>query len=349
MTTMLLRVSSEQARGHHGEPLPDPVYGDQIQGNAVEGARAEADVIVDYVEEPGSFPDGESFSLRRPHYELERLAYGEPAAQLALSPRVAPAMIGLGLLETVPESVLRALADPDDADGDGISGRVNMVHEIERGTESIGRFGWKAEQPSVKQQVAAAFSGDMGLTTSLFPSENVTSAQVELLDFPSGGTPEVGDDILERVVTYVRLLAVPARRDHDAPEVSAGEELFAKLGCASCHAPSLRTSAWPGLGELVPSEIHPYSDLLLHDLGADLSDERASFAATGREWRTPPLWGIGLLQRVNGHQLLLHDGRARGFTEAILWHGGEAEAARSAFTLLPRAGRAALLKFLESL
>ena len=189
----------------------------------------------------------------------------------------------------------------------------------------------------------------MGLTTSLFPGENVTSAQVALHGFPGGGTPEVPDDILERVVTYARLLAVPARREHEDPEVSSGEELFAKIGCAACHVPTLHTVTAAGLNELVASEIHPYSDLLLHDLGADLSDERASFAASGREWRTAALWGVGLLQRVNQHQLLLHDGRARGFVEAILWHGGEAEAARTAFTSLPRPERAALLKFLESL
>lgn len=348
LVSMLLRVSVP-GRGAHGAPLGDPAYGDQIQGSALPGVPSEANVLVDYDEQPGRFADGERYSLRRPRYRLEQLGYGKPADELLLSPRVAPAIIGLGLLEAVPQSELAQRVDVDDADGDGISGRQNQVPDVASGKITAGRFGWKAEQPNVVQQCAAAFSGDMGLTSALFPDESHTTSQAACRGTPSGGSPEVTPQVLDAIGVYARSLAVPARRGIEEPSVAQGEDLFERIGCAKCHAHTLRTEPLADLAELPAEPIHPYTDLLLHDLGSELSDERPAFDAEGREWRTPPLWGLGLLERVNGHTQLLHDGRARNASEAVLWHAGEALAAREAFRALPRSERQALLAFLESL
>ena len=347
MRSMILRVSIP-GRDARGAPRPDPTYGEQIQGAALPGVPPEADVLVDYNLQPGRFPDGQPYELRRPRYRLARPGYGPPAAGLRTSPRVAPALIGLGLLEAVPESAVRALANPGDRDGDGVSGRPNVVWDARAGRGALGRFGWKAEQPSVLQQVAAAFAQDMGLTSALFPHPSHTARQPASAGRPTGGSPEVDDEILRRVALYARTLAVPARRRIDDPRLRRGERLFSDSGCALCHRPTLRTGPSP-LPELANQTIHPYTDLLLHDLGEGLSDDRPSFEAAGREWRTPPLWGLGLVPTVNGHGLLLHDGRARSVTEAVLWHEGEAAAARKRFVNLPAGDRAALAAFVESL
>lgn len=348
MSVMLLRVSVPGTNAHGG-PRPHPVYGGQIQGRALPGVPAEAEVVVDYEPVRGAFADGEPFELRRPKYALRNLGYGPVATNLQMSPRVAPAIIGLGLLEAVPVEQLTALADPAGRAGDGISGRLNQVWNAATQRHKPGRFGWKAEQPTVRQQVAGAFNGDMGLTTSLFPAENHTAAQTAATRQPDGGAPEVSDQILDSVAFYARTLAVPARRGVDDPAARRGEELFRMAKCAACHREELTTGDVPGLPQLSRQTIRPYTDLLLHDLGAGLSDDRPAFAADGREWRTPPLWGIGLVPKVNGHSFLLHDGRARSLAEAILWHGGEAEQSRAAFRQMPRADREALVKFLESL
>ena len=347
-STALLRISIAGG-GPHGEPVPDPVYGDQIQGSALPEVNPEADVFVEYRPVVGRFADGETYELRRPFYRLENLGYGPVAPGLLMSARVAPTMVGLGLLETVPEAVLRALADPEDRDGDGISGRLNMVWDAGSQRAAIGRFGWKAEQPSVRQQTAGAFRGDMGLTTSLMPEANYTVAQADCARLPDGWTPEVGDPIFDAVVFYSRMLAVPAARNTSAPEVIRGRSLFNRLQCAACHRTELVTGDRPELPELSRQTIRPYTDLLVHDLGPELADDRPVFQATGREWRTPPLWGLGLVPTVNGHATLLHDGRARDVVEAILWHGGEAEAAREGFRSSPKDERAALIAFLRSL
>jgi CxxC motif-containing protein (DUF1111 family) len=348
MSSMLLRVGIP-GTGPHGGPMPDPVYGDQIQGRAVPNVPGEADVYVDWEEISGSYADGETYSLRRPRYRLENPGYGPFHSKLLKSGRVAPAMIGLGLLEAVAEADLRALADPEDADGDGVSGKLNRVWNHEARSFAVGRFGWKAEQPDVRQQVAGAFLGDMGITSHLFRGENHTREQYAALASPSGGDPELGDSILDAVVLYSRLLAVPARRNSSDETVRRGERLFREARCNACHVAELHTASDASPMELAGQTIRPYTDLLLHDLGPGLSDERPSFEAGGAEWRTAPLWGIGLIQTVNGHQFLLHDGRARGFAEAILWHGGEAEPMREAFRRMPRADRVALLAFLQSL
>lgn len=348
MTAMLLRLSVP-GTGEHGGVRPEPTYGGQFQGNAIPAARAEGDALVFYDELPGRFADGTAYSLRRPRYVLTNLNYGPLAADTLISPRIAPIMAGVGLLEAIPEAVLRALADPGDRDGDGIRGRLNMVWDARAGRLAVGRFGWKAEQATVFQQTATAFNEDIGIPSTLLPTENSSPAQRIPADLASGGSPEISDSILANVVLYARLLAVPARRGADRPEVRRGEQLFTELACAKCHVPELTTGAVPDLPELSRQRIQPYTDLLLHDMGDELSDQRPSFAARGNDWRTPPLWGIGLTEKVNGHENFLHDGRARGLAEAILWHGGEAAPGRDRFRALPAADRAALLAFLNSL
>jgi len=347
MLTMLLRVSLP-GRGPRGAPLPEPSYGDQLQSRANSGVPAEADVLIEYTPQPGAFADGQPYLLMRPEYRIERLGYGALPAGLQLSPRVAPALIGLGLLEAVPERSVREREDPDDANHDGISGRANLVWDVRRGANAFGRFGWKAEQPTVEQQTASAFSADLGVTSSLFPEEGCTLAQLRCREQPSGGSPEVSDELLRVVVLYARMLGVPARRPGAALE-RAGERLFARARCDACHVPTLATGDFAPVAELSKQEIHPYTDLLLHDLGEGLADNRPTFAADGREWRTAPLWGIGLVRAVNEHTRFLHDGRARDLSEAILWHGGEARAARAAFVSMSASERRALLAFLDSL
>lgn len=348
MITMLLRISLPGTNAFGG-PRPDPVYGDQIQGAAVPGVPPEADVFVEYEPVEGNFEDGERYTLRKPTIRIRNAAYGPLATNLLTSARVAPAMIGLGLLEAIPEATLREWADPEDRDGDGISGRINLVWDHAAARHRVGRFGWKAEQPSVSQHTAAAFRGDIGITSSLIPTENHSPAQSIASSQPNGGTPEVSDQILNDVVLYARTLAVPARRDTRTSTVMRGEKLFRAIGCVACHIPRTKTGDWSEFPELSRQAIQPYTDLLLHDMGEGLADRRPTFAASGREWRTPPLWGLGLLKKVNGHTFLLHDGRARDVTEAILWHDGEAGLAQSTFRGLPKAERNALLTFLDSL
>jgi CxxC motif-containing protein (DUF1111 family) len=348
MSTMLLRISVPGTNAHGG-PRPHHVYGNQIQGAAVPAVSPEADVFVDYEGVAGTFADGEKFMLRRPVYRIGNPGYGVLPTNLLTSARVAPHLVGLGLLEAVPEATLHSLCDPEDRDGDGISGRVNLVWDIEAASRRVGRFGWKAEEPTVRQQTAAAFCGDIGITSALLPDENHTAAQSMCSKQPSGGAPEIGQGIFDDVVLYARVLAVPAQRQANDTEVLHGQRIFAAIGCVACHVPALITGDCPDLPELSRQTIHPYTDLLLHDMGPGLADGRPAYVATGREWRTPPLWGLGLLQKVNGHTFLLHDGRARDFGEAILWHDGEARFTREKFRELSKKDRRALIRFLESL
>lgn len=330
-----------------GDGSDDARYGGQLQTFAIEGVPAEGSPDLSYAVVAGAFADGAPYELTSPSYGFTRLAYGPLAPGTSFSPRVAPAMVGLGLLEAVPDATLLALADPDDADGDGISGRVNHTVSVTAGELRIGRFGWKAGQPLLADQVSGAFAGDMGIASSVRPAPECTSTETECAAAPNGGDPEIADGTLSDVVLYSSLLAVPARRDSAAAR--RGEELFTSFGCASCHVPSLRTAPDAALEEVADQLIRPFTDLLLHDLGPDLADQRAEGEATGTEWRTPPLWGLGLLRTVSHHTRLLHDGRARDASEAILWHGGEAEAAREAYRGAGAAERDDLLRFLDSL
>ncbi len=317
--------------GADGELVAAPGYGFQLQDHAQPPRAPEARLDVAFHSIDGRYPDGVAYSLQAPDVTVRDLARGALADDTRRSLRSPPALIGLGLLEAVPEAEIVAWADPDDADHDGISGRANRVRDPRTGARVLGRFGWKAGQPSLWLQNAAALREDLGVTTPVFPE--------------APGTPALDAADLEHLTRYTRLLGPPARRDGDV----RGEQLFATTGCASCHRARLTTGDVADLPELAHQPIAPYSDLLLHDLGDGLADGRPDGDAPGREWRTAPLWGIGLLRVVNGDVRLLHDGRARSAEEAILWHGGEAQAARDRFTRLAGRDRAALLRFVAAL
>jgi CxxC motif-containing protein (DUF1111 family) len=346
MTGLLLRLSVPGSDG----PVPDPVYGSQLAVRALPGAQPEAEVRVNWVESEVALGDGESVKLRRPEIKITRWNYGDAAPGLMMSARLAPPVIGGGLLEAVPETTLEKLADPDDRDADGISGRLNRVLDPKDGKKVTGRFGWKASVATLRAQAAEAFAGDMGITSAERPQENHTTSQnAKLSDFPSGGNPEADTLVMDRVESYLRGLGVPARRNVTGAVVQRGETLFRSLKCAACHIPELQTGSDYPMGELRDQTIRPFTDLLLHDMGSGLADNRPDGEATGTEWRTAPLWGLGLNGAVNGNTFYLHDGRARTMTEAILWHGGEAAKARDAFKQLSKEERAALVSFLESL
>ena len=336
-----------------GPPRPDPVYGGQLQDRATGWAPHEGRVLVSYDEVPVTLGDGTTVVLRRPSYRVGDLQFGPLAHDTAVSPRVAPPMIGLGLLEAVPEAAVLAGADPDDADGDGISGRANLIPDPRTGVPVLGRFGWKAGTPSVTDQTVAALHQDLGVTSPAAPVHDCPPAQSECATAPSGAPGPGGVEADELTVTtlafYSRTLAVPERRDRDDPGRKRGRAVFAEIGCASCHRPRWRTGTGAGIPSLGGRVIEPYSDLLLHDLGDGLADGSTEYAAGGREWRTPPLWGLGLTRLVHPDAGYLHDGRARTPAEAVLWHGGEAAAARERFRTMPASDRAALLAFLESL
>ena len=353
-TGFLMRLSIP-GRDIHGAVLPEPTYGGQLQDQAIQNVAPEGQIKISYEEITGTFADGESYTLRKPTYTFTDLAYGELHPEFQFSPRVANQIIGMGLLEAIPEETLLALADPNDADEDGISGRPNYVWDHLNQRTALGRFSWKANQPTIFQQVADAFWGDIGVTsrgssrTGPTNDQNCTESQTACQNALDGGQPEIEDDDFLKVVLYSSSLAVPARRNWDDPTVLEGKKLFMKAGCDSCHTPKLETGIHPMIPALSKQTIRPYTDLLLHDMGDGLADGRPDFQATGNEWRTPPLWGIGLIETVNGHTYYLHDGRARNLMEAILWHGGEAEAAKNRILNLNKEEREALLRFLESL
>lgn len=333
--------------------VPEPVYGGQFQDMAVPGVAPEGKVRVDYTPVPVRFKDGTEVELRKPVLQFSQLGYGPMHPDTRFSARVAPPMIGLGLLEAVPEEAILANATAQAKENNGINGRPNRVWDDAQQKTVMGRFGWKAGQPNLNQQNVHAFSGDMGLTTSLRPFDDCTDAQIACKQAPNGngpdGEPEVSDNILRLVLFYTRNLAVPARRGVNDAQVLAGKNLFFQAGCQSCHTPKYTTAANAAEPELANQVIRPYSDLLLHDMGEGLADNRSEFQASGRDWRTPPLWGIGLTQAVSGHTQFLHDGRARNLLEAVLWHGGEARAAQQQVLSFNAEQRAALLAFLNSL
>ena len=314
-------------------------------GRRIRIARTEREVVLD---------DGTKTALEEPRYAIDDTGYGPLDPSVMTSPRVAPPMIGLGLLEAVAESDILARADPDDTDGDGISGRARRVWSPEHGRMMLGRFGWKAGTASIVDQSAAAISGDIGISSPLAPAPwgECTERQQVCRLAPHGanaGGFEAPAAVMDAIVFYSRHLAVPARRGADDPTALQGKAVFYRIGCTGCHTPKHATRRdWP-VEELAGQLIWPYTDLLVHDMGDGLADGRPEGGASGREWRTAPLWGIGLTNVVNGHTRFLHDGRARNLVEAILWHGGEAEAATAAFRSTSRPERDALLAFLNSL
>ena len=361
-SSMLLALSipggtSPQGIKDYLATLPDPTYGKQLQPRAAPGHVAEGKLTITYANLPVTFADGTIITLRSPTYTITDTAYGALNPNIMLSPRVAPQMIGLGLLEAIPAADILALTDEVDADGDGISGRANIVWSFEQNAPMLGRFGLKAGTPTVRQQSAVALSTDMGLSSTLFPdpSGDCTIQQPDCRNAPNGENTglrdgrEVDQQSLDLLTYYSRNLAVPARRNVADRDVLAGKQVFYALGCPACHQPKFVTNRLENQPEQSFQLIWPYSDMLLHDMGEGLADNRPEARATGVEWRTPPLWGIGLTQTVSGQTSFLHDGRARTLTEAILWHGGEAATSRAAMIALPKADRATLLRFLESL
>ena len=356
----LVRLSVP-GRSKEGGPLPHPHYGEQLQNRGIEGrVPAEGRAVFRYREKEVQFSDGEKLSLRAPEIEFRDLQFGELGSDTLISVRIAQQVVGLGLLEAVPEAVILDIAKAQEKLG--LAGRPNYVWDVEADRKALGRFGWKANQPNLRQQTAAAFHGDIGATTYFFSEENCPAVQTQCLDLPSaskcggqGGCtgnmfrPEVVPSRLSNITFYLQTLSVPARRNLQDSAVKRGEELFAQAQCAGCHVPELRTGAKAFMATAANLTIRPYTDLLLHDMGEELADGRPDFEASGREWRTAPLWGVGLIAAVSGKATLLHDGRARNVTEAILWHGGQAEKSREFFRALSKGEREALVKFVESL
>jgi CxxC motif-containing protein (DUF1111 family) len=362
--SMFLRLSvppqtegeRELLAAHRQAVIPEPTYGGQLQDLAIQGHAAEGRMVIDYEEMPVTLAGGEVVSLRKPSYSVADLGYGPLADDVMLSPRVAPPMIGLGLLEAIPEEQILAHADPDDRDGDGISGRPNQVWSAERQQPMLGRFGWKAGNPTLLQQASEALAGDIGVSNPLVPTPwgECTEAQVACRQAPDGSSAqydnlEAPGEVMDKILFYSRHLAVPARRDLYEAQTLRGKQLFYEAGCIACHVPKFVTARDAAEPALRYQLIWPYTDLLLHDMGEGLADHRPEGLADGREWRTAPLWGIGLTEAVNGHSQFLHDGRARNLAEAILWHGGEAQAARDRFAAMTQEERAALIAFVSSL
>lgn len=347
MRSSLVRLSVP-GRTPQGAPLPEPTYGDQLEPIGAPGVTGEGEAAVRWQETVRMLGDGVAVSLRRPELVLHDLHYGPLAPGTMTSVRMAPANFGLGLLASVPDAELIALAERENSNRDGIRGRLNHVWDAAAKHMAVGRFGLKANQPNLAQQTAGALNGDMGITSILFPKQNCTPAEKACADAPDSGTPEISNRDFATLVAYVEAIAPPARRALSL-EGRTGQSLFDRIGCASCHAPSLTTGDNAQFPQAARKVIHPYTDLLLHDMGEDLADGRPDFEASGRDWRTAPLWGVGLAGTTTSRPFYLHDGRARSLTEAILWHGGEAQKAREAFSTLSATEREAVIEFLNSL
>jgi len=354
--SMLVRLSLPGTT-EHGGPRPHPNYGDQFQNRSLDGSNVdlahggkpvphEADLYIDWEQHVVTLADGETVQLRKPLLRIENLAFG-PVDGIMTSIRVAQPLIGVGFLDAVPEETILALARSQSAEG--VNGRPNVVWDEINQRMTMGRYGWKANVPSLKQQIALAAIGDMGVNTNLYPEQNCPKVQLICANMLPGNFPELVDMEIDALEMWLQALAVPARRNMNDEQVKRGAELFDQARCALCHVPQMQTGAIDGLPQIANQTFHAYTDLLLHDMGDGLSDGRPDFAAGPRDWRTPPLWGLGLSQTVTGDSTLLHDGRARDVTEAILWHGGEATMSRDAFAAMPEADRAALVKFVESI
>ncbi|MEI9402391.1 di-heme oxidoredictase family protein [Mesorhizobium argentiipisi] len=363
-TSMFLRLARDAGSAEERAALadhkllnfPDPIYGAQLQDLAVPGLKGEGRMRVDYQEQKVTLGDGAVVSLRKPSYTIENLGYGPLDPRTTLSPRLTPPMIGLGLIEQIAPADILSHADPDDRNSDGISGRPNIVRDELSAAVTLGRFGWKAQTALIRQQTADAFAGDIGISTPEMPKHwgDCTEAQKDCLVMPDGvqqrlGTAEAPPPVMDLVTFYSQNLAVPARRNLDEPVVLAGKKQFSEMGCIACHTPKFVTMRGTPYKAQAFQLIWPYSDFLLHDMGEGLADGQRVGEASGSEWRTPPLWGIGLTATVNGNAFYLHDGRARTLAEAILWHGGEGRKARDRFAGAAAADREALIKFLESL
>ena len=320
--------------GSDASGTPDPVLGSELQPLSTAGPGEGSATISSYTTTGGQYGDGTPYSLQKPNYTFQ----GTTPAYFSV--RLAPQLVGLGLLEAVSESTISALADPNDADHDGIAGRMQMVKDPQTGQLRMGRFNYKAGKARLSHQVAGALNNDMGVTTSVFP----------VLDGDTNSGPvEISDTELNEMTRYIAVLGVSARRDLTNAQALQGEQLFASATCVKCHVPTLTTSPYHPITELRNQTIHPFTDLLLHDMGPGLADNMGEGIATGAQWRTAPLWSIGLTAGVSQGEAYLHDGRARTLEEAILWHGGEAAASKEIFRNMSATDRAAVIAFLRSL
>lgn len=343
-SSLLFRVSLP-GEDEHGAPLSIPGYGFQIQDQAVFGVQREASINIQYTPLDVTYPDGSVVTLRKPIYTVTN-EYTPLPAGYRLSPRLAPPVFGIGLLENIPEATILSFADENDKDGDGISGKPNYIFDTASNVRQLGRFGLKANTVNLFHQVAVAYQQDIGVTNSVFPDK---SCKGQLQDDHRNTGVDLPDSILNSVAFYVKTLAVPARRNVLDADNKQGEILFNQINCSSCHKTTIQTGVDITTPQLSNQRIHPYTDLLLHDMGEGLADNRPDFDATGTEWRTTPLWGIGLFDKTNGTPFYLHDGRARTIEEAILWHDGEAKNAKQKFMQLSADERSKVLKFLKSL
>ena len=357
LLSMLVRLSIP-GTDEHGGPKPHPNYGDQFQNRSMDGRSVdlaysgapvpnEADLFLDWEETTAAFADGETVTLRKPKLRIENLKFGELGPDTMTSLRMAQPLVGIGFLEAVPQEIILSIAAKQRAQN--FNGRPNRVWDAVNKRMALGRFGWKANVPTLKQQIAAAALGDMGVNSNLYPEQNCPPVQTICAKQLPGNFPEIIDHEIDAVELWLQGLAVPARRDVEDAQVRRGAELFARAQCAVCHVPAMKTGAFPKLPRLSGQVFHAYTDLLLHDLGEGLADGRPDFDASPRDWRTPALWGLGLSRTVGASAALLHDGRARDVTEAILWHGGEAKGAQEAFRSMSKAEREALIRFTESI
>ncbi|WP_413501153.1 di-heme oxidoredictase family protein [Psychrobacter maritimus] len=348
------------------EKVVHPMYGGQLQDRGIQGVPAEARIAVQWTDKPVTFADGHVETLRSPTFNLTKPGYGAFDDELMVSPRVALPMIGLGLLEQIPDEAIKNQAMKSKGD---ISGKFNWVMDPQTGKVALGRFGWKAGQTKLITQNQSAFNEDMGLTSNIRPHESCMPTQTACINAATGadeqgnGKPpvEVNDEVAKFVEFYTRNLAVPHRRNADDKLVLAGKKRFYDMGCQSCHTPRYQLPKTDDDHlEQHGQVIYPYTDLLLHDMGNDLADRtiagklpskdlQVEFLANSYEWRTPALWGIGLAQTVDPQATFLHDGRARTLMEAVLWHGGEAEKQKQKVLKLDEQGRSELNAFLKSL
>jgi CxxC motif-containing protein (DUF1111 family) len=327
----------------------DATYGEQLQHRAVPGLAIEASVQRTWHYQRETLPGGLEVELRTPEFEVSPWFWGTPDKDTAWSSRLAPALIGLGLLAAIPQTSILAESAAQAEKADGISGQPSWVLHRRSGQLRLGRFGWKAQQPTVEQQTAKALQQDMGLSSVLFPQSVCTAAQVACLEHPSSredGEPEVREAVLDSLVYFVSRVAVPEPRDISELTFQRGRLQFYRAGCVSCHRPTWLTE--PALG-LATQQIWPFTDMLLHDMGPGLAAPVGEGDVAGKQWRTAPLWGIGLALESNPDTGFLHDGRARNLLEAVLWHGGEAQQASDAVRKMDPPSREALLFFLNAL
>ena len=343
--SMVIKLS----RIENGKVYPDPNYGYQLNDKSILGVPFEGKASIHYSLINQKFDDGTSKNLSMPNYDLHSLSFGELHKDTQSSGRVAPVVFGLGLIEAIKEIDILKNADPKDINGDGISGRIHKIKDLPSKKIMVGKFGWKATRAKLLHHITGAASQDMGLTSYIFPEKNCMQIQKACLKQIEGGKPEISENQIERLLVYMQTLAPPRQRNAKEKNVLEGQNLFKKIGCENCHISTYKTGAHPNHSELSNRIIKPYSDFLLHNMGKDLDDGVNEGEAKSYEWKTPPLWGIGLVKIVNRHTRFLHDGRAKSIEEAILWHGGEGLEAKNHYISLTSKNRKKLLIFLNSL